>query len=127
MRLIRTAAVFLVLGLTLGLTSCFSCSTKQDPNELREKTAQTTANLKQDAKSVAQGIREGWSRSNQLDLNTATQKDLTSLPGITPRLADRIIESRPYESTDELVSKRVLPRAEYNKIADQVTVKKVGK
>ena len=67
---------------------CVSCSTKQDPNQLREKTAQTTANLKQDAKAVAQGIREGWSRNNQLDLNTATAKELATLPGVTPREAD---------------------------------------
>lgn len=113
--------------MSLALTSCFSCSTKQDPNTLREKTAQTTANLKQDAKAVGQGIREGWSRNNQLDLNTASQKDLTELPGITPRTADRIIENRPYASPDELVSKRILPRAEYDKIADKVTVKQAGK
>lgn len=124
MRVGKTVIAILVLALPFGLTSCFSCTTKQDPNALREKTAQTTANLKQDAKAVAQGIREGWSRNNQLNVNTASPKDLASLPGITPRTADRIIANRPYATTEELVTKHVLSRAEYNGIADKITVKK---
>ena len=119
----KALAVALV-GFALGMTSCMSCTTKQNPDVLREKTAQTTANLKQDAKAVAQGIREGWSRNNQLDLNTASAKDLATLPGITPRTADRMIENRPYTSTRELVSRKVLSPAEYNRIADKVSVKK---
>ena len=124
MRGVKTAAVVVILGLPLGLTSCFSCSTRQDPERLREKTAQTTANLKQDAKAVAEGIREGWSRNNQVDVNTASAKVLATLPGVTERTADRIVENRPYARSDELVSKHVLSRAEYNKIADKITVKK---
>lgn len=124
MHAVKTAVTTLLLALPFGLTSCFSCTTKQDPNELREKTAQTTANLKQDAKAVAQGVREGWSRNNQLDINTAAAKDLASLPGITPRMADRIVENRPYAMTDQLVSKHVLSKAEYDRIADKVSVKK---
>ncbi len=91
---------------------------------MREKTAETTANLKQDAKAVAQGVREGWSRDERLDLNTASPKELSSLPGITPRMADRIVEHRPYTRSDELVSKKVLSPAEYDRIAAKVTVKK---
>ena len=91
---------------------------------MREKTAQTTANLKQDAKAVAQGIHEGWSRNNQLDLNTAKKEDLESLPGITPRLADAITEARPYATTQELVTKHVLSRVEYDRISNKITVKK---
>ena len=119
----KAAAVAVLVGLSVGLTSCMSCSTKQDPDKLREKTAQTTANLKQDAKAIAQGIHEGWSRNHQLNLNTASKSDLATLPGITPRTADRIIENRPYARTEELVTKRVLSRVEFDKIADKVAVK----
>ena len=120
----RTAAALALLTLPLGLTSCMSCSTRQDPDVLREKTAQTTANLKQDAKSVAQGIREGWSRNNQLDLNRASTKELVSLPGVSQRTAERMVENRPYATTEELVTKHVLSLAEYNRIKAKVTVKK---
>ena len=124
MRVVKTAALVVVLGLLLGLVSCMSCTTKQDPNKLREKTAETTANLKQDAKAVAQGIREGWTRDHRLDVNTATAKQIATLPGITPRTASRMVENRPYASTEELVTKHVLSRAEYRRIADRISVKK---
>lgn len=120
----RFLAPVAVLCLASVLTGCMSCSTRQDPDQLRKKTAETTANLKQDAKAVAQGIREGWSRDHRLNLNTATREQLASLPGITPRQAARIASNRPYSAPEDLVQKRVLTREEYAKIADKVTVKK---
>jgi uncharacterized protein YceK len=117
-------ALSFVFAATLLLSGCSACSPRQNPDELREKTAQTTATLKQDAKAIAQGVREGMSRNDMVNLNSATQKQLTSLPGITEEQAARIIENRPYSAPSELVSKKVLSRQEYNKIRDRVTVKK---
>src|ERR1700716_349881 len=62
----------------------------QNSQELKEKTAQATAEVKRDAKAVAEGIREGWSRDKPLDLNTATKAQLESLPGMTEAEADRV-------------------------------------
>jgi competence protein ComEA len=96
----------------------------QNPQELKEKTAQATAEVKRDAKAVAEGIREGWSRDKPLDLNTATKAQLESLPGVTAAEADRVIAGRPYNEPSDLVKRHILPKAEYDKIADQVTAKK---
>jgi len=46
-----------------------------NPQELKEKTARATAELKVDAKAVAAGVREGWSRDKPLDLNTAPESN----------------------------------------------------
>ncbi|MGB0117892.1 MAG: hypothetical protein WBP73_13855, partial [Terriglobales bacterium] len=65
------------------------CTQPQNTQELKEKTAQATAEVKYDAEAVAAGIREGWSRDKPLDLNTATKEQLLSLPGMTAAEANR--------------------------------------
>ena len=104
-------------------TTLVAC-TGQNPQDLKEKTAKATAQIKRDAKAVASGIREGWSRDKPLDLNTATKEQLQTLPGVTGSQADRIIAGRPYQQPGDLVSRHILPRAEYAKIADLIKVKK---
>jgi competence protein ComEA len=38
----------------------------------------------------------------RVSLNTASQAEIESLPGVGPTLARRIIENRPYRSVEEL-------------------------
>jgi competence protein ComEA len=108
----------------LLLAALAGCAQQQNPEDLKEKTAQATAQVKSDAKAVAEGIREGWSRDKPLDLNTATKEQLLKLPGVTPVEADRVIAARPYHAPGELVTRRIIPKAEYDKIADRVTAKR---
>ena len=58
-----------------------------------------------------------------LDLNSATREQLESLSGIGTAYSDKIIKGRPYARKDELVSKKVLPKAVYEKIKDKVIAK----
>ncbi|PYX69743.1 MAG: hypothetical protein DMG72_20120 [Acidobacteria bacterium] len=106
------------------LAALAGCTHQQNSQDLKEKTAQATADVKRDAKAVAAGIREGWSRDKPLDLNTATREQLLSLPGVTAAEADRVIAGRPYDEPGELVTRRIMPKTEYDKIADWVTAKK---
>jgi competence protein ComEA len=101
-----------------------ACNQKQSPDQLREQTAKATAEIKSDAKAVAQGVREGWNRNKPLDLNTATKDQLLSLPDMTDSQADRVVAGRPYDDPNDLVRRHILPKAEYDKIADQVTAKR---
>jgi|GraSoiStandDraft_4_1057263.scaffolds.fasta_scaffold618636_2 radical SAM superfamily enzyme with C-terminal helix-hairpin-helix motif len=109
-----------VILLVLGLAGC----TQQNPQDLKEKTAQATAEVKRDARAVAEGIREGWSRDKPLDLNSASKEQLVTLPGMTEAQADRVIGGRPYSDPHELLSRGILRKAEYQKIADRVVAKK---
>ncbi|HKW26017.1 MAG TPA: helix-hairpin-helix domain-containing protein [Terriglobales bacterium] len=97
---------------------------KQNPQQLKEKTAATTAALKSDAKAVASGVREGWSRDKPLDVNHASKAQLESLPGISAPAADRIIANRPYGKREDLLSRGVLTRRQYERISDRVMAKK---
>jgi DNA uptake protein ComE-like DNA-binding protein len=108
----------------LLLVALASCVQPRNSEDLKEKTAEATANMKRDAKAVASGIREGWSRDKPLDLNTASKDDLTTLPGITAADADRIVDGRPYDAPIDLVDRRILSKAKYDQIADRVKAKK---
>jgi competence protein ComEA len=48
-----------------------------------------------------------------VDINSASRKELKTLPGIGDAEADKIIANRPYLSKTELVTKQVLPTGPY--------------
>jgi competence protein ComEA len=108
----------------LLLAALAGCSQQQNSQDLKEQTAQATAEVKRDAKAVAAGISEGWSRDKPLDLNTATKEQLLSLPGVNAAEADRVIAGRPYSERGEVVTRRIMTKIGYDKIADRVTAKK---
>jgi Helix-hairpin-helix motif len=96
---------------------------KPELKEAGKELGQAAREAADDARAAAQGVREGWNRDHRhpLDLNTATESDLESLPGITKTDAERIIRNRPYRSKSELVAKRILSETEYDQIRDYLT------
>lgn len=115
----RVISAFLFSAVFAALVAC---SPNQSPDEIRRKTAEDTAALKRDSKAVAEGVRDGLSSKTSVDLNKASRDDLSSLPGITPDRADRIIAERPYASAHQLVTRHVVSEDEFARIQDRVVV-----
>jgi competence protein ComEA len=58
-----------------------------------------------------------------IDINSASRDDLMSLEGIGEVRADAIIRARPFKAKTDLVERRLIPEALYDKIADKVVAR----
>ena len=65
-------------------------------------------------------------RPPTIDLNTASLRRVEELPGVTPSMARRIVEGRPYGDPHELVERGILTERELDRILDRITVKHGG-
>ena len=80
--------------------------------------AQAQGTAKKGAAAVQQAA--GQQKADLIDINTATADQLKAIPGIGDAYSAKIIKGRPYKAKNELVQKKILPQAVYNKAKDQI-------
>ncbi len=85
--------------------------------------AQTTKDAPKGAAKAADSKKADAAKHELVDINSASAEELQAIPGIGDAYSKKIIENRPYKRKDDLVKKKVVPQATYDKIKDHVIAK----
>jgi len=101
----RVIALLVALAFALGAgTTLASAQPPKDPPKPQPKAPPVAA------------------KKEALDINSASADELKAVKGIGEADAKKIIENRPYKTKDELVEKKVLSKATYDKIKNQIQI-----
>jgi len=105
------------LSMSAAFALLVGCLSAQGFAQAKKKNPPKTVATQATAQATATG------KTALLDINSATKEQLMKLPGIADAYSDKIIKNRPYRAKDELVKKKVVPEATYEKIKDLIIAK----
>ena len=118
------APLVFILAAPVFLAGCTSSPRSQEM--VRRSTAAVTRTVASDVKGAALGIRDGLRHNpdnDSVDINTAPLKQLQTLQGVTPAMAEQIVRNRPYTSPGDLRRRGVVPRTVYGNIRSRLVAR----
>lgn len=90
--------------------------------DAKKDTAKTE--VKADAKKEVKADTKAEAKKTELiDINSASEKELAALPGIGEARSKAIVKGRPYKGKNELLDKKIVPANVYKDISEKIIAK----
>ena len=105
----------LALVILASLTTLFLMFAAVAPSHSQSSTGTAAQQSASKASSAA--------KTELVDINSATKEQLDALPGIGAAYSQKIIDGRPYHAKTDLVKKKIIPQATYDKISKLIIAK----
>lgn len=109
----------LLVGLVFSANLAISSALAQT----REPGSVPAMNALAGQSTAADAAQAAKSAMGKLDINSATVDQLKELPGIGDAYSKKIVDGRPYRTKLDLVHKKIIPQATYDKIKDMIIAK----
>lgn len=114
--------ITLAAALLIAVTGAAFAQKQETPKPVAAPVAAPAA-AKADVKAAVAPAAD----TKPMDINTASAKELATLPKIGDVRAKAIVKGRPYNGKDDLINKKVIPQDAYDAIKDVIIAKQVKK
>ena len=109
-----------IASAALGLAMPAMAQKADAPKDTKSTKAEAPKDAKSDAKKESD---KKAAKAEPMDINSASEKELATLPGIGEARAKAIVKGRPYRAKNELADKKIIPQKVYDDIKEKIIAK----